>query len=34
MDLKSLKRRYPLSSGWDPIEIGNRVVAVNWWGGA
>ena len=34
MDLDHLKRRYSPSSGWDLIEIGNRVVAVDRWGGA
>jgi len=34
MDLDHRKRRYPPSSGWDLFEIGNRVVAVDRWGGA
>ena len=34
MDLDHRKRRYPPSSGWDLFEIGNRVIAVDRWGGA
>jgi len=29
-----LRREYPARMGWELIEIGNRVIAHNRWGGA
>lgn len=34
MELERLKQKYPASQGWDLIPVGNRIIAVNRWGGA
>lgn len=34
MDLEKLKQEYPPSRGWDLLPLGNRIIAVNRWGGA
>ena len=34
LDLEPFKKRYPASLGWDVFPLGNKILAVNRWGGA
>jgi hypothetical protein len=34
IDLEALRLKYPASRGWDVFPLGNKILAVNRWGGA